>query len=123
MEFSIYVPSLQVDKVNAFLADVNDNLARSAVRETIKSPESEFIDRNNTLYLVEGRILFTSSTDAQRTYSDLVTLSTVNRGFLEYGEIYLTDNTHHYPNPQPDIITNSDLKGTRSNLEKYDLQR
>lgn len=115
------MPADQSAKVIEFLNDINTNLQTSDVKKINIVPTVNFIDRDSHLYFVQGAITFRSSLDAARTYSDFITITTVSRNSIEYGTIILTDNTDHYPNPQPDIITNSDTKGVRTNLEKYVL--
>ena len=119
--FEIYVPAEHQDRVIAFLNDFNTNVSTSVVRETRTMPDAFFVDRNDVLYKLQGAVIFESITDAERTYNSLVSLTTVDRGSIEFGRIIITENTHHYPNPLPDVILNSDTKGERGNLDRYQI--
>lgn len=121
VSFDLYVPVEHQDRAIAFLNDFNSNIQTSTIRSTSIVPDAVFVDRNDSLMLVRGAVIFQSLIEAQRAYNDLVSLTTVDRNAIEFGRIIITENTHHYPNPLPDVVLNSDIKGVRENLERFDV--
>lgn len=88
----------------------------------IPLPTKELMVGNtNELVIIQGHFTFNNDSDASRMYSQLVTLSdsiTV-RNNVEFIEIYLLSNTHHYPNPLPDVIIAHTTIGDKINVELY----
>jgi len=113
------MPSDETVRVITFLSTVNTIVLESSIRETPVLPDSRFADRNNELIVIRGEVTFNIDSEANRMFNDIVARATIDRSAIEYSVIQITDNTHHYPNPLPDVVTNSDTKGTRSNLDRY----
>ncbi len=116
------MPAEQLRKVDDFLTELDDNVRVSTVREINFVPARVLIDERSELYFAFGTLTFQNESDAIRTYNDLVIMSTVERGFIEYSRILLTDDTDHYPNPLPSVITHDSTQGNKRNLDNYDLR-
>lgn len=111
------MPVSQESKVINFLNTFNSDIMISQLKETDKSPDSRFADRLSQLYIVDGSVTFTNDADAERTFSNLVDLARIDSKQILYSTITIMENTHHYPNPQPDIVLNADIKGDIANIE------
>lgn len=81
------------------------------------------IGRTTRGYLLQGSVTFNNDIDGTTTFTLINNFLTTNSLFMDYGVVYLTDNTHHYRNPLPDNITVQGEQKIRSNTDKYELQR
>lgn len=84
-------------------------------------PQSITVDVNGQLKLVTGGLTFDTNADANQVYLELLSLldSPQVRNKIEYAEVLLLSNTHHYQNPLPDQIISQTTGGDILNLDAY----
>jgi hypothetical protein len=121
IDFHLYVTAANLDTVLAFLAKVESDISTYNIKEVAVSPIHRPVNDDASLYEVIGSVTFVADLDGSRVYNELKDLSTANSKKIVYGYIYLLENSHHYPDPEPDNVILFIEINRPSNLDKYNL--
>jgi hypothetical protein len=109
------------EKVISILNSINTEISTSVIKTINIAPDVKFYGNDkNELYVLAGSYTFVNDARANQVFIALLMDATTHRNSIEYGKLLLTENTHHWTNPLPDVVLNQDLKGLEGNLGRYE---
>lgn len=122
LDVAVYIENAQRGLINNVLNKLNSDVQTYTFKDIPIVVDEFLVDRDGILTVVRAGLVFENSSDALTAMTELDTLlnSGSARNRVVYAEFILTDNTHHYFNPLPDIDISRTTLGEFNNLATYE---
>ena len=119
----MYVDNNQRGIVNNAINKLTNDANTFTFKDIEITPREVIVTTSGDLRLIQGSLTFENDGDASQVYAELISLVDAPqvKNKIEYVEILLLSNTHHFPNPLPDVVFRTYEGGAITNLDAYEL--
>ena len=123
LQFELYFRASNIGDGNNFLNNIEIERTRHVLKDfpvKVKAQLWCIHPVHGEIYLLEGAYVFKERTSAQVVKNWLK--NNLPLSSIDYGEFYLTENSHHWDNPQHDIIIEHRTYGDKTQFDKVWLE-